>query len=264
MKVLFFGDVIGKIGRKGLIKVLPEMKAEYEPDFIIANGENLAHGIGITQNTAQELRQAGVDFFTSGNHIFSKPEAEMLLTAADSTVVRPANYPPTASGPEYRIVEIGSKSIAIISMLGRVFMRENFDCPFRKIDELLIKINQKNLAGIFIDFHAEATSEKKAFGWYVDGRVTAVLGTHTHVPTCDHVILPNQTAYVSDVGMVGATNSVIGDTKEPILKSFLTQTPASIEIPESGEVEIGAVLVEFDPATKLATMIKRVDRKVIV
>lgn len=264
MKILFFGDVIGKIGRQALTKILPELKAEYQPDLIMANAENAAHGIGITQKTLEDLKKAGVDFFTSGNHIFAKAEAEGLLTASDSVIVRPANYPPGVAGAEYKIVEVGSRSIAIINLVGRVFMRENFDCPFRKLDELLEKINTKNLAGIIVDLHAEATSEKKAFGWYANGRVTAVVGTHTHVPTADAAILPQGTAYVTDLGMVGAIDSVIGDKKEPILKSFLTQGAAILEIPEEGEVEVDGVLIEFDPKTQKATSIIRVDRKVMV
>lgn len=264
MKVLFFGDVVGKIGRRAVKQILPELKAEYQPDLIIANVENVAHGVGVTEKTLAELIEAGVQAFTSGNHIFSKPEAEALLNAKDSVLLRPANYPPGLPGDDYKIIEIGSKAVVIINLIGRVFIKENFDCPFRKLDEILAKITVKNLGAIIIDFHAEASSEKMAFGWYADGRVSAVLGTHTHVPTADGKILPEGTAFISDVGMVGALNSVIGDCKEEIIKSFLTQTNASIEIPEEGEVEVGAVLVEIDPATKKAVKIGRVDRKIRV
>ena len=264
MRILYFGDIIGKIGRRGLLKALPDLKADYQPDLILANGENIAHGIGATEKTIAELKDAGVDLFTSGNHIFAKPDAEILLTAENPIIIRPANYPPMVAGPEYRIMEVGSRQILIVNLLGRVFMKGDFDCPFRKIDEILSKIGKKKISGIIVDFHAEASSEKTAFGWYVDGRVTAVVGTHTHVPTADAKILPNGTAFVSDLGMVGATDSVIGDTKEPIIQAFLNQKNAPIDVPEEGEVEIDGVLIEFDPQTAKATKIIRVDRKVIV
>ena len=264
MKILFFGDIIGKIGRRAMKQILPELKNEYQPDLIMANVENAAHGVGVTEKTLAELAEAGVQVFTSGNHIFSKPEAEALLNIKDSALLRPANYPPGLPGADYKIIEIGSKAVVIINLLGRVFMKGNFDCPFRKLDEILAKIPAKNIGAIIVDFHAQASSEKTAFGWYADGRVSAVLGTHTHIPTADCKILPQGTAFVSDAGMVGALDSVIGDKKEEIIKSFLTQTNAPIEIPEEGEVEVGAVLVEIDPATKKAVKIGRVDRKIRV
>ncbi len=274
MKILFFGDIIGKIGRKAIKQILPELKEEYQPDLILANGENLAHGVGITEKVLSELKEVGVDLFTSGNHIFDKAEAASLLEAKDPLVLRPANYPPTVPGCGFKLVEVGSKSVLVISLMGRVFIRENFDCPFRKIDEILSGVKAKNLAGIIVDFHGEATSEKIAFGWYVDGRVSAVLGTHTHVPTADIKILPQGTAYITDVGMVGAVDSVIGDKKEPIIKSFLDQTSFSLDIPEEGEVEVDAVFLEIsaeggsasggDSQIGLVKEFKRVDRKIKV
>jgi len=264
MRILFFGDIIGKIGRQAIKKTLPKLKKEYQPDIIIANAENLAHGIGVTKKILDEMVEAGIDFFTSGNHVFKKPEAEELLTAKDSVLLRPANYLSPMPGEGFKVIEVGSKSILVINLLGRVFMKEDFACPFKKIDEILAQVDQKNLAGIIIDFHAEATSEKVAFGHYVDGRVTAVLGTHTHVPTADLKILPQGTAYISDVGMVGASDSVIGDKKEPIIDSFLTETNPKIEIPEEGEVEVDAVFLEISPKTKKVKNFERLDRKIKV
>lgn len=264
IKILFFGDIIGKIGRRAVKLILPELKKEFQPDLVLANAENLAHGIGVTEKALDEMIKAGVDLFTSGNHIFDKPEAELILVRKDSVLLRPANYPPNMPGIGFKIIEVGARSILVINLVGRVFMKEDFDCPFRKIDEILAKVEQKNLAGIIIDFHAEATSEKVAFGWYVDGRVSAVLGTHTHVPTADTRILPGGTAFISDVGMVGATNSVIGDKTKPILESFLTQTPQLIEVPEEGEVEVNTILLEINSKTKKTSNIERVDRKIVV
>jgi len=264
MKILFFGDVVGKIGRKAIVKILPELKKEYEPDLIIANGENIAHGVGVTEKTLQELINAGVEVFTSGNHIFDKPEADQILANQAIKIVRPANYPPMVAGKEYLTVSVGSREVLIINLLGRVFMRENFDCPFRKIDQILEATKSLKPSAVIVDFHAEATSEKVALGWYLDGRVSAVLGTHTHVPTADAKLLPQKTAYVSDVGMVGATDSVIGVKKEPIIANFLQQTGATMDIPEEGETQVNAVMIEVDPSTGLAVNIFRVDKMVKV
>lgn len=264
MRILFIADIVGKIGRRAIQKLLPELKTELKPDFVIANAENIAHGTGVTQSTLTELIEAGVDFFTSGNHILSKPEALEILSDPDSVLIRPANYPSTMAGVGFKIVEVKGNSVLIINLLGQVFMREGPGSPFKKLDEILATLKDQPLAAIIVDFHAEATSEKVAFGWYADGRVSAVLGTHTHVPTADPKILPQGTAYITDVGMVGATESVIGDDKELIIESFVKQTPHKIEIPKSGEVELGAVLVEIDPKTKKAIKIDRLDRKIEV
>ena len=264
MKILFFGDIVGKIGRKAIKQILPDLKKELEPDLIMANAENLAHGLGVTEKILTEMKEAGIEFFTSGNHIFSKPEAELLLAKKDSVLIRPANYPPTLPGVGFKIIEVAARQLLIINLVGRVFMKEDFDCPFRTLDEILEKVDQSKLAGIIIDFHAEATSEKAALGWHADGRVSAVLGTHTHVPTADAKILPEGTAFVTDVGMVGATESIIGDKKEPILNSFLNQTAMKLDVPEEGEVDVQAVLLEIDPKTKKATKFERVDRKIKV
>lgn len=264
MKILFFGDIVGKISRQAIKEILPRLKEELQPDLVVANAENSAHGSGVTKKILEELNQSGIDFFTSGNHIFKKPEASELLVVKNPIIIRPANYPDNMPGTGYKIIEVGSRRILIINLMGRVFIPEEFSCPFKKIDEILKKVDLQNLAGIIVDFHAEATSEKVAFGWHVDGRVSAVLGTHTHVPTADAKILPHGTAYVSDVGMVGAVDSVIGDTKETVLESFLTDKPHRVEIPEEGEVEINSVLLEIDPKTKKAVSIKRVDRTIKV
>lgn len=264
MKVLFFGDIVGKIGRKAIKEVLPQLKEELKPDLVIANAENSAHGVGVTKKILRELQESGIDFFTSGNHIFKKPEASELLTTTDSVIIRPENYPQEMPGDGYKIVEVGSRSILIINLVGQVFIKEEFTNPFFKIDEILEKVDKDKIDGIIVDFHAEATSEKAAFGWHVDGRVTAVLGTHTHVPTADAKILPQGTAFISDVGMVGAVNSVIGDEVGPVLDSFLTDVNHKIEIPEEGVVDVNAVLLEIDPKTKKATDLRRVDRKIEV
>jgi len=208
-KILFFGDIVGKIGRKAIKKVIGDYKKKYSPDFIIANAENLAHGTGATESTLNEMLEAGINFFTSGNHIWKKKEIISVFEEKRIPLIRPANYPEGAPGQGYQLVEVGTKKLLVVNLLGRVFMKEDMDCPFRKIDEILKKYSKENLSGIFVDFHAEVTSENVAFGFYVDGRVSAVVGTHTHIPTADNKILPQGTAYVTDVGMVGARDSVL-------------------------------------------------------
>lgn len=187
-----------------------------------------------------------------------------LLSETDGVLIRPANYPVGFPGLGYKIVPVGTRQLLVINLLGRVFMDEKLDCPFKKFDEILAQVDQKNLDGVIVDFHAEATSEKVAFGWYADGRASAVLGTHTHIPTADAKILPAGTAYLTDIGMVGATDSVIGDKKEPIIQSFLTGQPPKIDVAEEGEVTIGAVFLELDRKNKKVKKFKQLDKKIKV
>jgi metallophosphoesterase (TIGR00282 family) len=244
MKILFFGDVVGKLGRRAIVRSLENYRKKYQPDVVIANGENLAHGAGITLATAAELLDSGVDILTGGNHIFKKGGYEEVFTNFNRRVIRPANYPPGVAGRGYTSLKIKNKRLWVINLNGRVFFNENFDDPFRAFDRLkkLLKIAKSDI--VIVDFHAEATSEKSAFSWYVDGRATAVIGTHTHVPTADLRILPDGTAMVSDVGMVGERDSVIGVEKEGPLKMFLTQLPVRFERAEEGWAQVNAVYLE--------------------
>jgi metallophosphoesterase (TIGR00282 family) len=264
MTILFFGDIIGKIGRQAIKKILPELKKKYEPDLVIANAENIAHGLGVTEKTINEMVESGIDVFTSGNHIWDKEEVLEILKKNKIILLRPANYPPGAPGVGHKLLEIGTKKLLVVNLIGRVFFREQFDCPFRKIDEILEEYKNEKLNGIVIDFHAEATSEKVALGWHTDGRVSAVIGTHTHVPTADPKILPEGTAHITDAGMVGAKDSIIGDDKTNILKRFLTQIPYPLEVPEEGICQVNAMLLEIDTKTGKAKSIKRIDEEVRV
>jgi metallophosphoesterase (TIGR00282 family) len=262
LKILFFGDIVGKIGRHAVAKILPQLKKEFEPDLILANAENLAHGIGVTEKTIRELKEAGVDLFTSGDHIFDKKEAMEILEEKEPILLRPANFPPGAPGAGARLLEIGTKKILVINLIGRVFFKSQYDCPFRKVDEILEEFKNENLNAIILDFHAEATSEKNALGQYLDGKVSAVLGTHTHVGTDDWQILPEGTAYVTDIGMVGAKNSIIGVDKKNIIKNFLTQVPQLHEIPEEGLCVVNAIYLEINPKNKKAIKIKKIKEEV--
>lgn len=252
MNILFIGDIVGRPGRNFLKKHISAIKKEYDVDFIIANGENVAGGTGITKSTYEELVECGLDIITLGNHTWSKKEIYDFIDEAD-VLIRPANYPPGTPGKGYIIAERINKRIAVVNLNGRVFM-DSIDCPFREIDSILDRI--KDTADIIIvDFHAEATSEKQAMGWYLDGRVTAVLGTHTHVQTSDERILPKGTGYITDVGMTGPYDSILGVDKDIIIKKFLTAMPGRFEVAE-GKVVFCAVILELDENSQLTDIKK--------
>ncbi|MCK4331467.1 MAG: TIGR00282 family metallophosphoesterase [Dehalococcoidia bacterium] len=250
MRILMIGDVVGRPGRRAVEQLLPGLRHKYELDLVIANGENAAHGLGITLDTAQELLNFGVNVITSGNHIWAKKEIIPYLNG-ELPIVRPLNFPPGAPGRGF----LSTGNALIVNLVGRVFMGE-FDCPFRAMDSLLSEIEAEPNV-IIVDFHAEATSEKVAMGRYLDGRVSAVLGTHTHVGTVDTCILPGGTAYVSDVGMVGPTDSVIGADADAVIHSFLTKMPHRLSVGK-GRTIFDAVLVEVDEASGKALNIRRI------
>jgi hypothetical protein len=236
-------------------EILPGLKQQYGIDFVIANGENVAGGLGLTLNTAEELFDAGVDVITSGNHIWAQKEIIPYLDS-EMPVLRPLNYPPGVPGRGYLLFD---NRMVVVNLIGRTFIG-NFDCPFRAMDKLLAELKTKP-AFIIIDFHAEATSEKMALGRYLDGRVSAVLGTHTHVGTIDAQLLPGGTAYVTDIGMTGPVNSVIGDDTETVLSRFLSMIPHRLAVGK-GRVVFNAILVTVDEETGLATGIERICREV--
>jgi metallophosphoesterase (TIGR00282 family) len=258
IKILFFGDIVGRSGRTALEKILPELKEKYHPDVTIANVENIAHGKGITVDTISFIKNAGVDFMTSGNHVFDITEGVSILEDPQSMVLRPANYPPQVPGKGFETISIGAYKFLVINLVGRVFMHEDFDDPFRKADEILTQFeNDKSLGGILVDFHAEATSEKIAFAKYLDGKVSAVIGTHTHVMTDDAQISKLHTASITDVGMCGAQNSVIGVETELVLQRFLTQINKPLEVAE-GPAIINGLYLEIDPKNRETKKIKKI------
>ena len=251
MLILAIGDIVGKPGRKALSQLLPGLRQQYGLELVIANGENAAGGIGLTPDTAQELLDAGVDAITSGNHIWAQKDIFPYLEG-QMPILRPLNYPPGVPGRGY--IRIGEA--AVVNIMGRTFMG-NLDCPFQAMDRLLGELKEEI---IIVDFHAEATSEKMAMGRYLDGRVSAVLGTHTHVGTIDTQILAGGTAYVTDIGMTGPTDSVIGDDTDAVLQRFLTGIHHRLSVGK-GKSALNAVMVDIDD-TGRARSIERIYREV--
>lgn len=258
MRILFLGDIVGSLGRATTAKLLPSLVKRDKVNLSLANAENIAHGRGATRLTIEEVKLAGVDYFTGGNHIFWQKEFSDEIE--NLPVLRPANFPEGTPGKGYVVVDTGRTGrVLVISLLGRTFIRDLADDPFATVDKILKKFEHEDLAARMVDMHAEATSEHLAMGFYLDGRVTAVVGTHTHVGTTDARILPNGTAYVTDVGMVGAWDSILGVKKEVIVRSFLSALPAKFEWPEEGPAVFNSVLIETQP-NGLAKSIKRIDK----
>ena len=255
MKILFIGDIVGGPGRKAAKSVIPSLRKELCIDYCIANGENAAGGSGITYAVAQDLYNCGIDVITMGNHTWSKKEILNFIDQ-DNRIVRPANYPLELPG---RGSAVYDGKIGIINVMGRVYM-ESLDCPFKACDRE-IELLKPYVRIIIIDVHAEASSEKNALAWYVDGRVSCVFGTHTHVQTADERILPCGTAFITDVGMTGPSEGIIGVDKDIIINKFITHMPAKFEIAR-GECQINAVVAEIDDKTGKTGRIERINKKV--
>lgn len=254
MKVLLVGDVCGRPGRAAFSKYVHKLKKEKSIDIVIVNGENAAAGKGLTRKALDELYAGGADVITSGNHIWDKKDVLQFIDD-EPFLVRPANYPDGAPGKGYCIYPFKAKNIGVMNLCGRAFMPP-MDCPFQKADSLLEEIKEA-CDIIILDFHAETTSEKLAMARYLDGRVSVVVGTHTHVQTADERIFPNGTAYISDLGMVGPIDSILGVQSDLIIDKFLTCRPVKFEIPDSA-CEFGAVLVDFDDETNKVKSIERI------
>lgn len=255
MKILFIGDIIGGPGRKAVAALLPQLREEFAVDFVIANGENSAGGVGITKPVLHELFSYGIDAVTTGNHIWDKKEIIPALDEEES-LLRPANYPPGTPGRGWNKFACGAARIGILNLAGRVYMPP-VDCPFRAADAALHDLADCDV--IIVDFHAEATSEKIALGYHLEGRVAAVLGTHTHVQTADECLLPGGTAYITDVGMAGPQHSVLGVKKEAVLNKFLTGLPVRFEVAD-GPVCINGVLLEISTEDWRVQGIRRINR----
>ena len=257
MRLLFIGDIVGKPGRRTIKNILPGFKKDNSIDYVIANGENLAGGNGITVDTAQEMFKAGINVLTSGNHVWQKRDI-FKPGNLDARIIRPANYPAPAPGKGFNIYTVNNINIAVINLEGRLFMR-TLNCPFKECDRILDEVKGKAKI-IFVDFHAEATSEKIALGLYLTGKVSAVVGTHTHVQTSDERIIDGKTAYLTDAGMTASLDSVIGIKKEQAIERFLTQRRSSVQVARGNEEMQGAI-IDFDDNSGFAINIKRVKAK---
>jgi metallophosphoesterase (TIGR00282 family) len=256
MNVLMVGDIFGDSGRAALQKLLPRLRQQHAIDVAVVNIENAAGGFGVTPQIARTvLEGGGVDVLTSGNHIWDKKEIIPYI-AKENLLLRPANFPPGTPGSGFITVKAGPHRVAVLNLMGRVFMNP-IDCPFRKADELVAELRRETPV-VLVDMHAEATSEVMALGWYLDGRVSAVVGTHRHVQTSDERILPGGTAYITDLGMTGPVDSVIGVDKDIIIQRFLTQMPIRFE-PAKGPAALRGVVIVVDPDSGRATSIQRLD-----
>jgi 2',3'-cyclic-nucleotide 2'-phosphodiesterase len=255
MNILLIGDIIGKPGRHAVHNCIGKVKSDHSIDFIIANGENIANGTGIQPDSFKNLIDMGVDVVTSGNHIWSKKEAREIL-GHDLRLLRPHNYPSENPGSGLGIFDCKGTPIAVLNLIGRVFMQP-VDCPFKSADKALEQIQGKAKI-IIVDMHCEATSEKRAMGWHLNGRVSSVTGTHTHIMTADEEILPGGTAYLTDIGMSGSPNSVIGMKQQQVMSRFLTGAPARFEVSEELPYLFQSVVVSVDKETGKATKIERI------
>jgi metallophosphoesterase (TIGR00282 family) len=256
VKLLFIGDIIGKPGRQVISRELHRLVDRYMVDLVIANGENSAGGFGITEETANELYKCGIDVLTSGNHIWDKKDSLNFINRAEK-LLRPANYPDGTPGRGSALfMTAGGAKVAVLNLEGRVFMN-NLECPFRTADLEISRLHTETPI-IFVDFHAEATSEKASLGWYLDGRVSALIGTHTHIQTADERILPGGTAYLTDAGMTGSFDSVIGVKKEEAITKFLSQLPVKFDVAKNN-LRLNGVVVVVDEQTGKALSIERIN-----
>lgn len=255
MKILFIGDIVGSPGRDMLKTYLPKLKEKHRPQLTIVNGENAASGKGITEKIYKQFLEWGAQVVTLGNHTWDKKEIFEFIDQS-KYMVRPANFPEDTPGKGIVYINVNGKEIAIINLQGRTFLPP-LDDPFRCVDALINEAKERTNI-IFLDFHAEATSEKLAMGWYVDGRLSTVVGTHTHVQTADERILPRGTAYISDVGMTGSYDGILGVEREAVLKRFLTQLPVRFEVEQKGNDQLSGVLVTIDEGTGKASSIERI------
>jgi metallophosphoesterase (TIGR00282 family) len=254
VNVVFIGDIVGRVGRETVRQTLPWIREKFRPHLIIANGENAAHGRGLTAAIARQLFEWGVDGITMGNHTWDQRGIFQFIDD-EPRLVRPANLPPGTPGRGYTVVKGNGKELAIVNLIGRTYLPPA-DCPFRAADAILDELQGKCKC-VLVDFHAEATSEKIAMGWHLDGRASIVLGTHTHVQTNDARILPGGTAYMTDVGMTGPRDGVLGMQREPVMHKFLTGLPTRFEVAE-GKWQLNALFAEIDEATGRAVQIRTI------
>lgn len=258
-RIMAIGDVMGDAGRKILQTRLIHLQRKFNPDLIVANGENAAHGFGITKKIVDDFLNLGIDVITGGNHIWQRKE---IFDFIDKTpqLIRPLNYPPKTPGRGFCKLKKGEMSVIVVNIMGRIYM-EPIDCPFRAMDDFLASLEEEN-ALILVDFHAEATSEKQLMGWHLDGRVHAVWGTHIHIPTADERILPKHTAYISDIGMCGAVYSVIGMNISDSVRRVIDHLPVRFSPATEGDLELQGILIDFDKRSRKPLLIQRISERI--
>ncbi len=251
MNVLFLGDIVGAPGRRIIKELLPDLRQKHKIDLCLANADNITHGIGVTRDKIDEVRRYGVDYFTNGDHVFRFKSVYDDLNDESFPMVRPANYPMQSPGKGYEIIELnGIGQVLVVSLLGQVFMRDVADSPFERIDEILSQFEDVHFAAKIVDLHAEATSEKIAFANYVNGRISLVVGTHTHVPTADAQILSQGTGYLTDMGMTGPADSILGENVESVIDHFINKTPHRYTLQETGKMLMQGVIATIDKSGK--------------
>jgi len=258
MNILCVGDIFGRSGRLIFEQEIQSLRQEFDVDLVVANGENAAAGAGITSKIADQLFKAGIDVMTLGDHTWDKRDIYVYLEESDNAIIRPANFPEGAPGRGAVIVDTPKGKVAVLNLLGRTFMKYNVDCPFKMFDYLFKEVSQEAKI-VVVDMHCETTSEKNAFGWYADGRASVVFGTHTHIQTADEKILKQGTAYITDLGMTGPYDSVIGSTKEAIVQRFITALPCKFEAAINQPILHG-IVVDVDEVTGRARSIRRIQR----
>lgn len=255
MRILFFGDIFGRPGRDALARVLPDMKEKYHPDIIICNGENLAHGAGATERVVNEVFSTGVDIITSGNHIFDRPNIADFM-ARDKRLIRPLNFEADSPGEGFSIIEKNGLKVMVLNLMGQVYMKHSYRNPFLIMEEFLQTV-PSDVKIIIVDFHADATSEKRAMGLFLNGKVSAVLGTHTHIPTADEQVLSGGTGYLTDVGMTGITHSVLGMDAQLVIDAFKGKK-VKMDIAEGNTAEVNAVFLDIDDESGKTRTIERI------
>ena len=261
MNILFIGDVVGQPGRKAVAELVPALKQELKLDFVVVNGENSAAGAGITPRVANELLKSGCDAITLGDHVWDKRDELLGFLDECQVIVRPANFPEGTPGRGCcTVTNAAGQKIGVINLLGRVFMRYNVNCPFRELKACLEQLKSSGTKVIVADIHAEATSEKIALGLFIDGEITALVGTHTHVTTADEAVLSKGTAYITDTGMTGPHDSVIGQNKDAIIRRFFTSVPSRFEVAQD-DIRLNGVFIEADESTGRARRIVRIQRR---
>ena len=249
LTILFIGDIVGKLGRAAVAQLVPKLRETYSPDLVLANGENSAHGKGVTPATIQEMLNSDIDYLTTGDHCFDQINLIEECFNGNFSIIRPANYAPNVPGKGFTIIKTDKGDVLLINLIGQTFMPKNYESPFHCAEQILNSFTDKKFSAIIIDIHAETTAEKIALRHFLDGRISALLGTHTHVPTADAQITSVGTGYISDLGMTGDADGVIGIMAQPIVQSFLTQIKIGHELAQTGRAQCNGVKLVIDPDT---------------